>query len=195
MRLYDVTGGSITIGERDVRDLSLDELRGIVAVAFEEATLFSASVAENLTLGRPGVTDDDITEAIDVAQAGFVYDLPFGLATRIGEHGLSLSGGQRQRLALARAVLGRPRVLVLDDPLSALDVQTESQVEAALRRVLAGTTALVVAHRPSTVLLADRVALLADGRIAAVGTHRELLDTVPEYRKLLAQTSELEPSS
>jgi ATP-binding cassette, subfamily B, bacterial len=194
-RLYDVTGGSITIGERDVRDLSLDELRGIVAVAFEEATLFSASVAENLTLGRPGVTDDDITEAIDVAQAGFVYDLPFGLATRIGEQGLSLSGGQRQRLALARAVLGRPRVLVLDDPLSALDVQTESQVEAALRRVLAGTTALVVAHRPSTVLLANRVALLADGRIAAVGTHRELLDTVPEYRNLLAQTSELEPSS
>jgi len=194
-RLYDVTGGSITIGERDVRDLSLDELRGIVAVAFEEATLFSASVAENLTLGRPGVTDDDITEAIDVAQAGFVYDLPFGLSTRIGEQGLSLSGGQRQRLALARAVLGRPRVLVLDDPLSALDVQTESQVEAALRRVLAGTTALVVAHRPSTVLLADRVALLADGRIAAVGTHRELLDTVPEYRNLLAQTSELEPSS
>ncbi|HEX9230530.1 MAG TPA: ABC transporter ATP-binding protein, partial [Jatrophihabitantaceae bacterium] len=153
----------------------------------------SASVAENLTLGRPGVTDDDITEAIDVAQAGFVYDLPFGLATRIGEQGLSLSGGQRQRLALARAVLGRPRVLVLDDPLSALDVQTESQVEAALRRVLAGTTALVVAHRPSTVLLADRVALLADGRIAAVGTHRELLNTVPEYRNLLAQTSELEP--
>ena len=125
-----------------------------------------------------------------MAQAGFAYDLPFGLATRIGEQGLSLSGGQRQRLALARAVLGRPRVLVLDDPLSALDVQTESQVEAALRRVLAGTTALVVAHRPSTVLLADRVALLADGRIAAVGTHRELLDTVPEYRNLLAQTSQ-----
>ena len=192
-RLYDVTGGAIIIGGRDVRDLSLDELRSIVAVAFEEATLFSASVAENLTLGRPGVTDADIAEAIDIAQAGFVYDLPYGLDTRIGEQGLSLSGGQRQRLALARSVLGRPRVLVLDDPLSALDVQTESQVEAALRRVLAATTALVVAHRPSTVLLADRVALLADGRIAAVGTHRELLDTVPEYRELLAQTSELEP--
>ena len=112
-----------------------------------------------------------------------MHDLPFGLDTRIGEQGLSLSGGQRQRLALARAVLGRPRVLVLDDPLSALDVHTEAQVEAALRRVLAGTTALVVAHRPSTVLLADRVALLDDGRIAAVGTHTELLRPVPAYRR------------
>jgi ATP-binding cassette subfamily B protein len=193
-RLYDVTGGAITIGGVDVRDMALDDLRALVAVAFEEATLFSASVHENLTLGRPGVTDDDVVEAIDIAQAGFVYDLPYGLETRIGEQGLSLSGGQRQRLALARAVLGRPAVLVLDDPLSALDVQTEAQVEEALRRVLRGTTALVVAHRPSTVLLADRVALLADGGIVAVGTHRELLDMVPEYRDLLAQTSELEPS-
>ena len=194
-RLYDVTGGAITIGGVDVRDLALDDLRALVAVAFEEATLFSASVHENLTLGRPGVTDEDVVEAIDIAQAGFVYKLPYGLETRIGEQGLSLSGGQRQRLALARAVLGRPAVLVLDDPLSALDVQTEAQVEEALRRVLRGTTALVVAHRPSTVLLADRVALLTDGRITAVGTHRELLETVPEYRDLLAQTSELEPSA
>jgi ATP-binding cassette, subfamily B, bacterial len=193
-RLYDVTGGAITVGGVDVRDIALDDLRTLVAVAFEEATLFSASVHENLTLGRPGVTDDDVAEAIDIAQAGFVYKLPYGLDTRIGEQGLSLSGGQRQRLALARAVLGRPAVLVLDDPLSALDVQTEAQVEEALRRVLRGTTALVVAHRPSTVLLADRVALLADGHITAVGTHRELLDTVPEYRDLLAQTSELEPA-
>ena len=191
-RLYDVTGGRVLIGGVDVRDLRLDQLRHAVTTAFEDATLFSASVYENLTLGRAGITDADVAEAIDVAQAGFVYDLPYGLQTRIGEQGLSLSGGQRQRLALARAVLGRPRVLVLDDPLSALDVHTEAQVEEALRRVLAGTTALVVAHRPSTVLLADRVALLADGRIAAVGTHRELLDTVPGYRQLLAQSSELE---
>jgi ATP-binding cassette, subfamily B, bacterial len=191
-RLYDVTGGRVLIGGVDVRDLRLDQLRHAVTTAFEDATLFSASVYENLTLGRAGVTDEDVREAIEVAQADFVYALPFGLETRIGEQGLSLSGGQRQRLALARAVLGRPRVLVLDDPLSALDVHTESQVEEALRRVLAGTTALVVAHRPSTVLLADRVALLADGRVAAVGTHRELLDTVPAYRQLLAQTSELE---
>ena len=191
-RLYDVTGGRVLLGGVDVRDLRLDQLRHAISTAFEEATLFSASVRENLSLGRAGITDDDITEAIEVAQAEFVYELPFGLETRIGEQGLSLSGGQRQRLALARAVLGRPRVLVLDDPLSALDVHTEGQVEAALRRVLAGTTALVVAHRPSTVMLADRVALLVDGRIAAVGTHSELLASVPEYRNLLAQTSEFE---
>jgi ATP-binding cassette subfamily B protein len=190
-RLHDVTGGRVLIGGVDVRDLTLDDLRGIVSTAFEEATLFSASVYENLTLGRPDVTAADVDEAIDVAQAGFVHDLPFGLDTRIGEQGLSLSGGQRQRLALARAVLGRPRVLVLDDPLSALDVHTEAQVEAALRRVLSATTALVVAHRPSTVLLADRVALLEDGRISAVGTHRELLATVPAYRQLIAQDPEL----
>jgi ATP-binding cassette subfamily B protein len=190
-RLYDVTGGRILLGGVDIRDLRLDQLRHAVTTAFEDATLFSASVHENLTLGRAGIAEADVHEAIEVAQAGFVYDLPFGLETRIGEQGLSLSGGQRQRLALARAVLGRPRVLVLDDPLSALDVHTEAQVEAALRRVLADTTALVVAHRPSTVLLADRVALLEDGRISAVGTHSELLATVPAYRNLLAQTSEL----
>jgi ATP-binding cassette subfamily B protein len=194
-RLYDVTGGRILIGGVDVRDLRLDQLRHAVTTAFEDATLFSASVRENLTLGRAGISEADVLEAIDVAQADFVHDLPFGLDTRIGEQGLSLSGGQRQRLALARAVLGRPRVLVLDDPLSALDVHTESQVEAALRRVLAGTTALVVAHRPSTVMLADRVAVLADGVIKAVDTHAELLATLPEYRNLLAQTSELEVST
>jgi ATP-binding cassette subfamily B protein len=193
-RLYDVTGGRILLGGVDVRDLPLDQLRHAVTTAFEEATLFSLSVRENLTLGRAGLSDEDVREAIEVAQADFVYELPFGLDTRIGEQGLSLSGGQRQRLALARAVLGRPRVLVLDDPLSALDVHTEAQVEAALRRVLASTTALVVAHRPSTVLLADRVAMLHNGRVAAVGTHRELLDTVPAYRDLLSQSSELELS-
>lgn len=194
-RLYDVTGGQVLIGGVDVRDLRLDQLRHAVSTAFEEATLFSASVFENLTLGRSGISDADVTEAIDVAQAGFVYSLPYGLDTRIGEQGMSLSGGQRQRLALARAVLGRPRVLVLDDPLSALDVQTEAVVEAALRRVLAATTALVVAHRPSTVMLADRVALLEDGRISAVGTHSELLAQVPAYRELLSQSSEFSLSS
>ena len=194
-RLYDVTGGRVLVGGVDVRDLRLDQLRHAVTTAFEEATLFSASVRENLTLGRAGITDDDVTEAIEVAQAQFVHDLPFGLETRIGEQGLSLSGGQRQRLALARAVLGRPRVLVLDDPLSALDVHTEAAVEEALRRVLAATTALVVAHRPSTVMLADRVALLEQGRITAVGTHSELLATVPAYRNLLSQSSELADAS
>jgi ATP-binding cassette subfamily B protein len=186
-----VTSGRVTLDGHDVRDLPLVQLRSVVATAFEEATLFSMSVRENVSLGRPGATDDEVAEALRVAQADFVHDLPWGLDTRIGEQGLSLSGGQRQRLALARAVLGRPSVLVLDDPLSALDVHTEALVETALREVLAQTTALVVAHRASTVLLADRVALLAGGRIVAVGRHSDLLAEVPAYRDLLAQDSEL----
>jgi ATP-binding cassette subfamily B protein len=185
-RLYDVTSGRITLDDHDIRDLTLDNLRDLIGVAFEEPTLFSMSVRENLTLGRPNATDDEVTEAIQVAQAGFVYELPWGLDTRVGEQGLSLSGGQRQRLALARAVLGRPRVLVLDDPLSALDVHTEALVEEALRSVLKGSTALIVVHRPSTVALADRVALLQGGVITHIGTHSELMATVPEYRSLLS---------
>jgi ATP-binding cassette subfamily B protein len=189
-RLYDVDAGRVTIDGVDVRDYRLRSLRRIVGVAFEEPTLFSMSVRENLTLGRSDAADDDIAEALDVAQAGFVYELPWGLDTRVGEQGLSLSGGQRQRLALARAVLGKPRVLVLDDPLSALDVHTEALVEDALTRVLADTTALLVVHRPSTVALADRVALLLDGEIAAIGTHSELLATVPEYRRVLSASAD-----
>ncbi|MGX7825511.1 ABC transporter ATP-binding protein [Actinokineospora sp. 24-640] len=186
-RLADVTGGRVTVDGVDVRDVPLEELRTAVATAFEEAVLFSASVAENVRLGAPGACDDDVRTALRVAQAEkFVGELPWGLDTRIGEQGLSLSGGQRQRLALARAVVGRPRVLVLDDPLSALDVQTEAEVEHALRTVLSGVTALVVAHRPSTVQLADRVALLDGGRITAVGTHTELLATNAAYRSLLS---------
>jgi ATP-binding cassette subfamily B protein len=190
-RLHDVTGGRITLDGHDVRDLPLTQLRSLVATAFEDATLFSMSVRENLTLGRPDATDEQVAEALRVAHADFVHELPWGLDTRIGEQGLSLSGGQRQRLALARAVVGRPSVLVLDDPLSALDVHTEALVERALREVLAETTALVVAHRASTVLLADRVALLDGGRVVAVGTHGELLAGVPQYRDLLSQGSEL----
>jgi ATP-binding cassette subfamily B protein len=184
-RLADVSAGRITLDGRDVRALTLESLRSQVATAFEEPTLFSASVRENVTLGSPEATDADVRSALDLAQAGFVDELPWGLDTRVGEQGMSLSGGQRQRLALARAVVGRPRVLVLDDPLSALDVETEALVEAALRRVLAATTALLVVHRPSTVALADRVALLSGGTIRAVGTHTELLATVPEYADIL----------
>jgi ATP-binding cassette, subfamily B, bacterial len=190
-RLYDVTSGRILLDGVDIRDVTLPSLRRLVSTAFEDTTLFSASVRENLTFGRPDATDDEVAEALEVAQASFVHDLPWGLDTRIGEQGLSLSGGQRQRLALARAVLVRPAVLVLDDPLSALDVHTESLVEEALHRVLAGTTALLVVHRPSTIALADRVALLENGTLRAVGRHSDLMATVPSYRAVLSQDAEV----
>lgn len=202
-RLYDVTGGAVLLDGVDVRDVRLGELRTAVATAFEDPVLISASVRENVALGvseategslaGPSIyTDEAVWGALRVASAdGFVAALPWGLDTRIGEQGMSLSGGQRQRLALARAVLGRPPVLVLDDPLSALDVHTEAEVEAALRRVLGGVTALVVAHRPSTVQLADRVAMLTGGRIAAVGDHSELLATDPAYRALVSSLDEV----
>jgi ATP-binding cassette subfamily B protein len=183
-RLYDVTGGRVTIDGVDVRDLTLPNLRSIVATAFEEPTLFSMSARENLLLGGGEATDEEVDAALEVAQAQFVHDLPWGLDTRIGEQGMALSGGQRQRLALARAVLARPRIL--DDTLSALDVHTEKLVEEALRRVLVDTTAVVVAHRASTLLLADKVALLQDGTVTHVGAHADLLADVPEYRSLLA---------
>ncbi|WP_297646529.1 ABC transporter ATP-binding protein [Pseudonocardia sp.] len=213
-RLYDVTGGAVLLDGVDVRHVRLAELRRAVVTAFEDPVLISASVRENVALGVPDAPDDAIWDALRVASAdGFVAALPWGLDTRIGEQGMSLSGGQRQRLALARAVLGYPPVLVLDDPLSALDVHTEAEVEGALRRVLGGrdragevahrhvtarrdgaaerrrgggVTALVVAHRPSTVQLADRVAMLQDGRITAVGDHSELLATDPAYRALVS---------
>jgi ATP-binding cassette subfamily B protein len=191
-RLYDVTGGAIVLDGVDIRDLARLDLRQHVAMAFEDATLFSASVRENVMLGRPDGSDADLAEALDIAQAGFVYDLPSGVDTMVGEEGLSLSGGQRQRLALARAVAARPEVLVLDDPLSALDVDTEALVEAALRRVLASTTALIVAHRPSTVMLADRVALLEGGRITAVGRHSDLLETSNHYRFVISSLEDEE---
>ena len=155
-------------------------------MAFEDATLFSASVRDNVLLGRPDATDEDLHQALEIAQAKFVYDLPEGIETTIGEEGMSLSGGQRQRLALARAVAAKPSILVMDDPLSALDVDTEALVEAALRQVLSGTTALIVAHRPSTVMLADKVALLEEGKITAFGTHSELLKSSDHYRYVIS---------
>jgi ATP-binding cassette, subfamily B, bacterial len=185
-RLADPDSGRITLDGTDIAALPLGVLRARVGCAFEDATLFSASVRENVSFGAPDATDGEIEQALTAAQADFVHGLPWGLDTRIGEQGMTLSGGQRQRIALARAILARPSVLVLDDPLSALDVHTEEKVSRALRQVLAGTTALIVAHRPSTVALADKVALLGDGRIVALGTHAELLRSQPRYRDLMS---------
>ncbi|MFE0133653.1 ABC transporter ATP-binding protein [Streptomyces sp. NPDC059037] len=192
-RLHEVSEGRITLDGADIAEMDRERLRTLVAVAFEEPTLFSASVGENVLMGaEEAAGQPELARALDIAQADFAHALPQGTDTQVGEQGLSLSGGQRQRLALARAVVARPRFLVLDDPLSALDVHTEALVEAALRRVLRDTTALVVAHRPSTVLLADRVALLSGGRITAVGTHQELLRENAEYAWLM---SGAEPAS
>jgi ATP-binding cassette, subfamily B, bacterial len=185
-RLAEVSGGRVLLDGADVRDLPLAVLRSRVGCAFEDPTLFSASVRENVSYGAAGADEQAILAALAAAQADFVADLPWGLDTRIGEQGMALSGGQRQRVALARAILARPEVLLLDDPLSALDVHTEARVTRALAEALAASTALVVAHRPSTVMLADRVALLDDGVIVATGSHHDLLATQARYRALMS---------
>jgi ATP-binding cassette, subfamily B, bacterial len=184
-RLYHPVKGRITLDGTDIATLSQAELRDAVAVAFDQPTLFSMSAADNVLMGLeagPAALD----EALRIAHAReFVSQLPEGARTRLGENGLTLSGGQRQRIALARAVIRTPRLLVLDDPLSALDIHTETQVQDALREVLATTTALVIAHRPATVQLADRVAVLDGGQIVATGSHGRLLETSPEYVALM----------
>ncbi|NUS42578.1 MAG: ABC transporter ATP-binding protein [Mycobacteriaceae bacterium] len=188
-RLYDVDSGAVTIDGVDIARLRVSDLRAAVSVAFEDPVLFSASVRENVTLGKPEAGDDEVWAALGVAHAAdFVEGLPWGLDTRVGEQGMSLSGGQRQRLALARAVLHarhRPGVVVLDDPLSAVDVHTEEKVQSGLRSALGCATTLVVAHRPSTAALADRVVVLAGGRIVADGPHERLLATSGLYRDLM----------
>lgn len=189
-RLYDVSSGRIELDGNDIADLTLRSLRGQLGVAFEEPILFSASVRENLTLGYPDASAEEVGEALQVSQANFALELPYGLDTRVGEQGHTLSGGQRQRLALARAVVRHPRVLVLDDPLSAVDVHTEALIESSLVGVLQDVTALLVVHRPSTLALADRVALMDQGRVVAVGLHRDLMRTQPLYRDILSQHSE-----
>ncbi|WAJ47889.1 ABC transporter ATP-binding protein [Mycobacterium sp. Aquia_216] len=188
-RIYDGSEGQILLDGRDIREMSLPSLRRAVCTAFEYPTVFSMSVAENLRMGRPDATDVELAAAIDVAAARFVHDLPFGIDTRIGEQGMRLSGGQRQRLCLARAIVATPKLLVIDDALSGLDAQTETEITEALRMALKGVTGIIVARRLSTVLLADRVAVLGDAEsgptITHVGTHAELFARVPQYRYLL----------
>lgn len=190
-RFYDPTSGKVTLDGRDLRTVTVPSLRKHATVAFEDPILFSVSVRENVLMGWPEATDDEVWGALRTAQADqFVRELPWGLDTRVGEQGYSLSGGQRQRIALARAVIGRPQMLILDNPLSSVDVHTEAAIEDALRDILVDRTALLIAHRPSTLLLADRVALLHEGRVLAEGTHHDLLASEPMYRKVLAAEGE-----
>lgn len=185
-RLYDVTEGAVLLDGADVRTLDPDALRAQIAVVNDDPFLFSATVAENIAYARPGATREEVERAARRAQAaGFVERLPDGYETRVGERGLTLSGGQRQRLAIARAFLADPRVLVLDDATSSVDSTTEQAIKQALREVMAGRTTFVIAHRLSTIALADEIVVLEDGRLAAHGTHDELLGVSDLYREIV----------
>ncbi|CAM5412142.1 ABC transporter ATP-binding protein [Streptomyces fumanus] len=191
-RFYDVTHGAVLIGGHDVRELTLDSLRSAIGLVPEDSFLFSDTVRANIAYGRPDATDEEIEAAARAAQAhGFISELPDGYGTTVGEHGLTLSGGQRQRIALARALLTDPRLLVLDDATSAVDARVEHEIHEALREVMRDRTTLLIAHRRSTLNLADRIAVLDGGRLADLGTHEELQERCALYRKLLTDPDEL----
>ncbi|MFD8571490.1 ABC transporter ATP-binding protein [Streptomyces sp. NPDC059639] len=191
-RLYDVTRGAVLVGGHDVRELSLASLRAAIGLVPEDSFLFSDTVRANIAYGVPDATDEQIEAAAKAAQADrFIAELPAGYDTKVGEHGLTLSGGQRQRVALARAILTDPRLLVLDDATSAVDARVEHEIHEALKHVMAGRTTLLIAHRRSTLNLADRIAVLDGGRLAAIGTHKELEAGSPLYRRLLTDPDEL----
>ncbi len=186
-RLYDVDGGAVLLDGVDVRELRLEELRRAVSIVFEDTFLFTDTVRANIAYAKPGADDETVIRAAKLAGAHeFVSRLPEGYDTVLGERGFTLSGGQRQRLAIARAIVGDPAVLVLDDATSAVDATKEHEIRSALETVMRGRTTLVIAHRQATIALADRVALLEDGRVVENGTHRDLLERSERYRRLLA---------
>ncbi len=186
-RFYDVEAGRVLLDGVDVRDIGVQELRKSIGIVFEDTFLFTDSVRENIAFADPEASQDAVRRAARLSGAeGFIDALPEGYETLIGEHGFSLSGGQRQRIAIARAVLADPRVLILDDATSSVDPTKEHEIRAALGEVMAGRTTIIIAHRPATIALADRVMLLADGVVIAEGTHEELLATSARYRTVLA---------
>ncbi|MFD7017418.1 ABC transporter ATP-binding protein [Streptomyces sp. NPDC059928] len=191
-RFYDVSRGAVLVGGHDVRELTLASLRAAIGLVPEDSFLFSDTVRANIAYGKPDATQEEIEKAARAAQAdGFIAELPQGYDTTVGEHGLTLSGGQRQRMALARAILTDPRLLVLDDATSAVDARVEHEIHEALKSVMAGRTTLLIAHRRSTLGLADRIAVLDGGRLAAIGTHEELQRDSALYRRLLTDPDEL----
>jgi ATP-binding cassette subfamily B protein len=195
-RLYDVDAGRVLLDGVDVRQLRLRELRAAVGIVFEDTFLFSDTVAANIAFARPDAPPDEIERAARLAGAhDFIVQLPHGYTTPIGERGFSLSGGQRQRIAIARAILANPRILILDDATSSVDPEKEQEIRDAMSEVMRGRTTLVIAHRPATIALADRVLLVDRGRIAAQGKHVELLESHPRYRQVLAARDMLQRSA
>ena len=184
-RFYEVTGGRVTLDGTDVRDMSLADLRGQIGMAMQEAILFSGTIRDNIRYGRPGASDEEVEKAAKAAQAHeFIMSFPAGYDSMVGQRGVNLSGGQKQRLSIARALLVRPKVLVLDDSTSSVDVETEIKIETALEELMADSTSFVIAQRISTVLNADRIIVLDEGQVAASGTHAELMKSSPIYREI-----------
>jgi ATP-binding cassette, subfamily B, bacterial len=195
-RFYDVDAGRVLLDGVDVRDVKVHHLRRNIGIVFEDTFLFSDTVRDNIAFADPQAPMDDVRRAARLAGADeFIDDMPDGYETVVGEQGYSLSGGQRQRLAIARAVLADPRVLILDDATSSVDPTKEHEIRAALREVMAGRTTLIIAHRPATIALADRVVLVDGGRVAAEGTHEELLASSERYREVLAQAAAIEAAA
>jgi ATP-binding cassette subfamily B protein len=184
-RFYDTSEGRVTVDGVDVRDITMDSLRSHMGISLQEAVLFSGTITENIKYGKPDATDEEVIEAAKIAQAHeFITAFPEGYDTMVGQRGVNLSGGQKQRIAIARALLVKPRILILDDSTSAVDVETEAEIENALESLMDDTTSFIVAQRISTVLKADKILVLDNGRIAAEGRHEELMDTSPLYQEI-----------
>jgi ATP-binding cassette subfamily B protein len=186
--LYDVSSGAVLVDGADVRSVDMRSLRGAIALVNDDPFLFSATIHENIAYARPEASREEVERAAQAAQAaGFISELPDGYETTVGERGLTLSGGQRQRLAIARAILADPRILILDDATSSVDASTEQEIKLALSGLMEGRTTVIVAHRLSTISLADEVIVLEAGEVAARGTHDELLESSPTYREIVEQ--------